>query len=78
MGRHAQQRLLHNLQLSVGPQTMPVGIPSPDWSWVQALFLLRAEPKHEDGKYKKEEDKGILMMTPLGLTCSRVLGLAAQ
>ena len=78
MGRHAQQRLLHNLQLSVGLQPMPVCIPSPDWWWVQALFLPRAEPKHGDGKYKKGEAKGILMMTPLGLTCSHVLGLAAQ
>ena len=77
MGRHAQQSLSHNLQLSIGLEPMPICIPSPDWWWVQALLLTRVEPKHGDRKYKKGEAKGILTMTSLGLTCSHVLGVAA-
>ena len=46
MGRHIQQSLLlYNLQLSMGLEHTPICLPFLDWWW--------AQPKEEDGKYKK-------------------------
>ena len=74
MRRHAQQSLLlHNLQMPVGLECMPICIPFLDWWWVQALLCIGHNQKEETGSIKRGRPRGIMTMA-----YSHVLGVSVE
>ena len=75
MGRHAQQSLLlHNLQVPVALECMPVCIPFLDWWWVHGLLCTGHNQKEETGSIKTERPRGIIMT----MAYSHVLGVSVK
>ena len=76
MGIQAQQSLLlHNLQLSISLECMPICISFLDWWWEQALLCTGHNQKEETGSIKRGKPREIVRMVPLGLACSHILGV---